>query len=561
MRHTRYRWLQVSDLHAYFSGVLTRIMRKAMINKIQSMQKENAFDFLLITGDLFDKDHGYNEAKCFIEAIIQATGVSTDRVFIVPGNHDVDRNIPDCRKTIAESCWEKASLKNLENEMVQKLVPGQQEFFDLYEEILGRKYPVDKLHFIEELDNNIAIIHLNTAWMCYDSEREKEKLHIGLTHVYECLEDDRLSCKRVNIAIGHHPVEDFSRTVRSNLKTLFKTQNIDLYLSGHCHESGARYDVGDDIDYCSCRQARAAKGVYEAGFVIGDIDIDGAGSSLYFYRWNRDDSQWCTDSAVRDAEMGKYTLRATRLASIFRSRQDVVIDLKCMGAPLDYINTFRAMDIRDPEIHAAKISTERLISSNEWTLGLDEIKRLCKGMLEGNNKVTHVFPVAPIPLLVAFGYLLQNDNENIRIYQYYENENKWVYDERQDDFQVHEKIIENGSKRLAVVLNISAVVDENDIKSVLGEDYDLFSVGIERPRLSVLNYHKDILKVKNTLKSKLDVLQSRYNKIHLFLASPAGLCIEVGRIIRKNMYPDTYVYNFERGSNPKYKNIFNLKHI
>jgi len=67
---------------------------------------------------------------------------------------------------------------------------------------------------------------------------------------------------------------------------------------------------------------------------------------------------------------------------------------------------------------------------------------------------------------------------------------------------------------------------------------------------------------KTELKHELNKIVSNYDEIHLFLAAPAGVCIEVGRIIRKNMYPSTYVYNYQKVSKGNnYTRIFNLKEI
>ena len=119
----------------------------------------------------------------------------------------------------------------------------------------------------------------------------------------------------------------------------------------------------------------------------------------------------------------------------------------------------------------------------------------------------------------------------------------------------------NGSKKLALALSISGVVERENIEDVLDKDYDLLSVGIENPAPSILNYRQDVLRAKLAIKTELDKLNRKYNEIHLFLAAPAGLCIEVGRIIRENMYPDTFIYNFVRTDDQKYSKIFNLKEL
>lgn len=110
-------------------------------------------------------------------------------------------------------------------------------------------------------------------------------------------------------------------------------------------------------------------------------------------------------------------------------------------------------------------------------------------------------------------------------------------------------------------MSISAVVHESDINCSLKENFDLIAFTVNEPRLSKLNYKKDVEHVKNIIKNDLDKLHSTYEQIHLFLAAPAGLCIEIGRIIRKDMYPDTYVYQYNRHGEPKYNRIANLMEL
>ncbi len=138
-----------------------------------------------------------------------------------------------------------------------------------------------------------------------------------------------------------------------------------------------------------------------------------------------------------------------------------------------------------------------------------------------------------IPLLVVFGYLLQNDNPNINIYQYFENEDKWVYNEQDNNIKIVLDSKANGSKILAVSVNVSAAIDIRDIESALNVDFDLLSIGVDNPRLSYLNYYADVQRLKKTLKIELDRIYYNYNEIHLFLAAPVGVCIEVEKYVPK----------------------------
>jgi len=561
VKQLKYRWLHISDLHSVCKGIRTKIMRDSLINELEYMYQQAPFTFILITGDISDKNNGYEEAKEFIHKTINVTGVNIDNVFIVPGNHDLDRKVPDNREKEIKEYWKLDILDEKEDFAIESFLPGQDDFYKAYEDILGREYPAEEVHFVHELDDNIAIIHLNTSWMCSDSENESGKLHIGLNKLYSCLNDKKLKNKPIKIAIGHHRMSDFNSVVESHLKEIFKLNGIDLYLGGHCHESSVIFDPSINAEFCSCRQARAEELDYPAGFIISDINTDNDQSSFQFYNWDRSLAKWTYDYTVSPAKHGKYYLRGEKFNRVPATKRNIIVDLKLFGIPSDYDDIVNKFNIKDYAIYRSSVQDVRPKNQEEWDACLREISNIYSQIIAGNNNYIHVFPLALIPLLVSFGYLIQNDSNNIKIYQYYENEKQWVYDERDDEIKVYSNIEKNNSSKLALMLRVSGEIKRSDIEDVLGNDYDLLDVSIETPILSKLNYNNDVFRVKSVVKSELDKLNSNYDEIHLFLAAPAGLCIEIGRIVRKNMYPHTYIYNFDRSNFPKYTRIFNLKKI
>jgi len=558
----KYRWLHLSDLHSHCDPIRTKIMRDALINEIKELNDEHPFSFILITGDISDKNQGYDKAEELIQQIISITGLPCSSVFIVPGNHDVDRKKPEDRNKIVEELWKVDILNDIEEKSIQQLLPGQDKFFEVYERILQRKYPNDKLHFAINFDNNVSIIHLNTSWMCYDSNVEEGKLHIGLSSVYSCLEE--VKNMPINIAIGHHRISDLTETVGNSLKSMFQSKNVDLYLGGHCHKSLVIYDTSIDTEFCSCKQARAEDPNYPAGFIIGSIDSEEDQSSFLFYNWNINYSKWTYDYSVEPAKHGKYYLRGKKFNTKEIRNRDVIVDFKLFGFPLDYTSVKKKFKLKNTADYKYGHRNIRPKDKDDWNKYLGDLLNLFKSIIEipTNNKL-HIFPIAPIPLLVALGYLMQNNNANINIYQYDENNKEWVFDEKDDNIKIEEEYTSAGNNALALALSISAPVMESDISEIMEGKYDLLSVKVDNPRLSYLNYNADVLRVKKIVKEKLDSIHHIYKEIHLFLAAPAGLCIEIGRIIRENMYPDTFIYNFSnsKANSTRYTRIFNLKEI
>lgn len=556
----QYRWLHLSDLHSISSGIKTAVMRESLLEELKDISRQNRFDFIVITGDISDKNTGYNEAQTLIKRIIEAINVPLQKVFIIPGNHDLNRSVPVEREEIIKKAWEIELLDAEEGRYYSDLNTAQNDFFDTYESILERKYPKEKIHFTECLDENISIIHLNTSWMCYDSENESGKLHIGLNSLFDCLSDPVLKATPIKIVIGHHRLSDFNRFVESHLKSLFKTMDIDLYLGGHCHDSTVIFDPSINTEFCSCRQGRAEDKNYPAGFIVGEINTETDQSHFQFYNWEVSLAKWTYDYTVNPAKHGKYYLRGEKFTKIPEINRNIIVDFKLFGISLDYDIIMKTFNIENSAVYRSSIQNVRPKSTEEWNACLNDVINIYDSIIKNSNKAVHIFPIAAIPLLVAFGYLLQNDNPNINIYQYFENEEKWVYSEQDDNIAIVSDLKVNGSKVLAVAVNVSAVVDIRDIESAINVDFDLLSIAVDNPRLSYLNYYADVQRFKKKIKNELDGIYYNYDEIHLFMAAPAGVCIEIGRIIRENMYPSTFVYNFQRmAEGNQYSRIFNLK--
>ena len=94
------RWLHISDLHLGSSDFSTDELRDELPG---FLKKEGLWcDYVFCTGDIKTAgpaDHGYTDEMVeFLKEVCSAVGVSAERLFIVPGNHDINREIADRKK-------------------------------------------------------------------------------------------------------------------------------------------------------------------------------------------------------------------------------------------------------------------------------------------------------------------------------------------------------------------------------------------------------------------------------------------------------------------------------
>ena len=89
------RWLHISDLHMQNSqSSAQNAVLTAMLDDIKKRCKGGlAFDFVLVTGDLAfaGKETEYALVEKFFDNLATTIGLSQEKIFCIPGNHDVDR--------------------------------------------------------------------------------------------------------------------------------------------------------------------------------------------------------------------------------------------------------------------------------------------------------------------------------------------------------------------------------------------------------------------------------------------------------------------------------------
>jgi len=94
------RWLHLSDLHlGAGAGRPAEAFEQDLVtsSRVQAVGEQvmpgGPLDFVLITGDLArsGKREHFAVAEVFCERLRAATGIAKERLYLVPGNHDLDR--------------------------------------------------------------------------------------------------------------------------------------------------------------------------------------------------------------------------------------------------------------------------------------------------------------------------------------------------------------------------------------------------------------------------------------------------------------------------------------
>ena len=91
-------WLHISDLHfrtsqAYDANVVLRALLRDVAERIE--QEGLQPDFLAVSGDIAfsGQPAEYDLARRFFDDLLRTTELPKERLFLVPGNHDVNRSL------------------------------------------------------------------------------------------------------------------------------------------------------------------------------------------------------------------------------------------------------------------------------------------------------------------------------------------------------------------------------------------------------------------------------------------------------------------------------------
>lgn len=241
-------WLQISDFHMQQGDEWPNdVVLRALATSIRQRRSQGlTLDFILATGDLAfsGKKEEYELVKRFFDELVSASGAPRERIFCIPGNHDVNRD----RQKL---CFEGArSALASPNAVDPVLAPDSDDLATLrerqetyrafqtsYFDGQARTVTPDGLAYVSALtidDVVIAIVGLDSAWLAKGGNGDHGNLLIGERQIINAFDAaDKLDAHIV-IGMAHHPLHllrDFDRTAA----TRHITRRCDFYHCGHLH--------------------------------------------------------------------------------------------------------------------------------------------------------------------------------------------------------------------------------------------------------------------------------------------------------------------------------------
>lgn len=238
------RWLHISDLHLGSGGMATTMLR----DELPRYLRENGLlcDYIFCTGDIRTANvpaNGFTDGMAeYILELCRAVGVPAQNLFIVPGNHDVDRDIagrPEAIKRLMlnRKAYYRSCDGHIKYDDMTAIMAGESDFTEFLSKILPPERVVlygrpDAPHFNVETDD-FNILHVDTT-LTYCKGHDKMDFIVGTEALYNVIRS--LDKRKPTILLTHYPFSALTQDEKGVLSTALQSNGVRLWLAGHEHE-------------------------------------------------------------------------------------------------------------------------------------------------------------------------------------------------------------------------------------------------------------------------------------------------------------------------------------
>ena len=240
---TAVTWLHVSDFHLSDKGPYSQeVILNALVSSVRRFRKEGHVpDLIFATGDIAQngKTKEYAYATEFFNALLDAAGLQKERLFIVPGNHDVDRKMGKGLARTLDSNDDADEYLDPETpipHLTQKLCAFSVWYNDYFSGI--RSFPssttCSPVELVSIRKSKVAILPLNSALFCIGDD-DHEKLFLGRRFLNDATKQLAQIEADLTIALIHHPLDWLSPFEQGNIRAKLEA-SVDVLLQGHFHQ-------------------------------------------------------------------------------------------------------------------------------------------------------------------------------------------------------------------------------------------------------------------------------------------------------------------------------------
>lgn len=265
----------------------------------------------------------YAIAQQFFDRLLETCGTQgkpflKENLFLVPGNHDVNRKSINSDAQITLQNWAKEASRHADK-INQRFSDRTIEFnnaisrLDEYAEFIRQYLPhqsdPDNRHVYSTTrtinDVVVGIAGFNSAWTCAGEEDDR---NIWLAAQWQFGATNKiLRTADVKIGLIHHPIDWLNQADR-DVSTVKISTNFDFWLHGHTHNAWVSPFESHVVIGAGAIGAEASE---EFGFNITSIDYS-SGIGQVLLHTKKKSSDWTIAPVAKHAPLGKWNLKLNK---------------------------------------------------------------------------------------------------------------------------------------------------------------------------------------------------------------------------------------------------------
>jgi tetratricopeptide (TPR) repeat protein/predicted phosphodiesterase len=279
---TTIRWLHISDLHLDAAmlgdGYDVNTVLRPLLNTVAARQSgPEPVDLIFLTGDIGNRGQArdYRVTVRFLDDLLAAAGLPKERLWLVPGNHDVDRDAGRMLVRTMDGAAMSLAFFSSASQRISHL-----RKFAAYTTFLGQYFPTrtlvpgDAVHepaVLSVRGAKLGVLPLNSAWFSQDDD-DQGKLWVGERPVRERAQRLRAAGAERIVALLHHPFSFFHE--EESAKAWIR-QECDIVLRGHLHRAeveNVESDSGVALEVAAGAAYQGSSWPCRAFFAVLDLD-------------------------------------------------------------------------------------------------------------------------------------------------------------------------------------------------------------------------------------------------------------------------------------------------
>ena len=295
------RWLHLSDFHLKATNKWSQdVVLKTLLADISSRYPApNSVDFIFVTGDLAfsGKSEEYFLVEEFLTQLLTVTGVPVDRLMMVPGNHDIDRDTEIDAFHGARCVLRNATEvdKFLGDERRRRTIFQRQlEFRKFSNRVYQREVYSDTSyqHLVQNnfFGLNVSVLLIDSSWLSEGGQTDSHRIIVGEKQLIDLSQTSFASS--FTIGLMHHPLDWLAPFELSAIQNLL-IERCQLLFRGHVHEESVQTinQFGNQITVLTAGASYESR-LSENSYGFGALDLFTGDGQCVIHKYRNDSKTW-----------------------------------------------------------------------------------------------------------------------------------------------------------------------------------------------------------------------------------------------------------------------------